>query len=330
LTNRRTILKLLGAAALARPLSGVAQHAQKVRRIGYLSGGQAGSPGSQRGTQQLREALRHKGYDEGGNVVIEWRFAEGNVERLPVLAEELIGLKVELIVAVLNPAIAAAKKATRTVPIVMHVGADPVENGYVKTLARPGGNITGTTWTGPESAGKILQILKDANPGARRIATLWNATFPSAVAWKRESDRVANGLGVALQYFDVTRPEELAGALDRIAASRPDALVAWGDHINIPRAREIAAFAIERKLVLISNSPRHTEEGGLLSYAPDLSALYDRTASFVDRILRGAAPAELPVEEPTKFDLIVNARTARAIGHRLAPTLLLQATRVLE
>ena len=301
-----------------------------MRRIGFLSAGQAGSPGAQRATQQLRDSLRRKGYDEGGNIVIERRFAEGNAERLPALAEELLSLKVELIVAVLNPAIAAAKRATRTVPIVMHVGADPVENGYVESLARPGGNITGTTWTGPESAGKILQILKDAKPGAVRIATLWNSTFPSAEAWKRESDRAASRLSVSVQYFDVTRTEELVVALDRIAALRPDALVAWGDHINIARAREIAAFAIERKLVLISNSPRHTEEGGLISYAPDLSALFDRTASFVDRILRGATPAELPVEQPATLELIVNARTASAIGLRFSPALLLQATRVLE
>lgn len=330
MTNRRTILKLLCVGALARPLSGLTQQAAKVRRIGYLSAGQAGSPGSERFTQQLWESLRRKGYDEGRNVIIERRYAEGNAERLPALAEELLGLKVELIVAALNPAISAAQKATRSVPIVMLVGADPVENGYVRTLGRPGGNITGTTWTGPESAGKILQILKDAKPDAGRVATLWNSAFPSAAAWKRESDRVAKGLGFNLQYFDVTRPEELAGALDRIAASRPDALVAWGDHIKNPRAREIAAFAIERKLVLISNAPRYTEEGGLISYAPDVPALLDRTVNFVDRILRGAIPGELPVEQPAKLDLIVNAKTAAAIGLRLAPAFLMQATQVLE
>ncbi|MGH8674294.1 MAG: ABC transporter substrate-binding protein [Burkholderiales bacterium] len=330
MTRRRTILKLLGVAVLARPFAGRAQPAQKLRRIGYLSAGQSASPGSQRGIQQLRDSLRRKGYDEGGNLAIERRFAEGNAERLPALAEELLGQKVELIVAVLNPAIAAAKRATRTVPIVMHVGASPVENGYVETLARPGGNITGTVWSGPESAGKILQILKEAKPGAVRVATLWNSTFPAADAWKRESDRAASALGVSVQYFDVTRTEELVVALDRIAATRPDALVAWGDHINIPRAREVAAFAVERKIVLISNSPRHTEEGGLISYAPDLSALYDRTASFVDRILRGTTPANLPVEQPTTFDLIVNAKTARAIRHTIPSPLLLQATRVIE
>lgn len=165
---------------------------------------------------------------------------------------------------------------------------------------------------------------------AYRIATLWNSTFPAAEAWKLESNRAASRLGVSLQFFDVTRVEELVVALERIAAARPHGLVAWGDHINIPRAREIAAFAIERKLAFISNSPRHVEEGGLISFAPDLSELYDRTASFVERILRGAKPADLPVEEPTKFDLIVNAKTASAINHRIPPLLLLQATRVIE
>ena len=330
MTGRRSILKLVGAVVLALPLTGRTQQPRRVRRIGYLSGGSATSTGSQRGAQQLRDALLRKGYEEGANLVIEKRFAEGKAEQLPALAEELLRLNVELIIAVLNPSIAASKRVTRTVPIVMHVGASPVENGYVETLARPGGNITGTTWSGPESAGKILQILKEAKPDAVRIATLWNSTFPAAEAWKLESNRAASRLGVSLQFFDVTRVEELVLALERIAAARPHGLVAWGDHINIPRAREIAAFAIERKLAFISNSPRHVEEGGLISFAPDLSDLYDRTASFVERILRGAKPADLPVEEPTKFDLIVNAKTASAIDHRIPPLLLLQATRVIE
>jgi len=330
MTSRRTVLKSLTAAVLARPFAGRAQPARTVRRIGVLSGGQSGSPGAQQGEQQLRDSLGRQGWKEGGNLAIERRYAEGNAERLPALARELIDLKVELIVAVLNPSIAAAKSVTRSVPIVMHVGASPVETGYVESLARPGGNITGTIWSGPESAGKILQILKEVKPGVVKIATLWNSAFPSAPAWKQESDRAAKVLGVSVQYFDATRAEDLNPALSRIAAVGPDALVAWGDHINIPRAAEIAAFAIERKLVFVSNSTRHVEGGALASYAPDLPALYDRTASFIDRILRGAAPPGLPVEQPTKFELILNARTASAIGHRIPSAVLLQATRLIE
>jgi len=330
MTSRRATLALLGLALFGRPFAGRAQRAEKVRRIGYLSGGQSGSAAAQTGRQQLRDALRRHGWEEGRNLVIEGRFAELKAERLPALARELLELKVELIVALLNPSIAAAKSVTTTLPIVMHVGASPVENGYVKTLAHPGGNITGTVWTGPESAGKILLLLKDAKPGVMRIATLWNSSFPIAQAWRDESERVAKLLGLSVQYFDVTRAEELTPALERIAAAKPDALVAWGDSVTIARGTEIAAFAIERGLAFASNSPRHSEAGALLSFAPDLAALYDRTASFVDRILRGAAPAGLPVEQPTKFDLIINARTAAAIGHKIPAATLLQATRIIE
>jgi len=323
--NRRDTLLVLLALGTG-PLVGRAQPVERVRRIGFLSGGQSSSPT----WQQLRDALRRLGWENGRNLVIEGRYAESKAERLPALARELLELKVELIVASLNPSIAAAKSVTTTIPIVMLVGASPVEVGYVKTLARPGGNITGTVWTGPESAGRILRLLKDAKPGAVRIATLCNPAFPIAQAWRNESDRAAKLLGLSVQYFDVTRAEELSPALERIAAAKPDALVAWGDQINILHGAEIAAFAIERRLAFASNSPRHTEAGGLLSFAPDLVALNERTASFVDRILRGAAPSELPVEEPTKFDLVVNARTAAAIGHKIPAAVLLQATRVIE
>jgi putative ABC transport system substrate-binding protein len=329
LTNRRAILKSLGAAVLARPFAAGAQQAQRVRRIGYLAGFQSSAPATRRGQELVRETLRRRGWEEGKNLVIEWRYAEGNVERLPALAEELVGSKVELIVAVFNSSITAASRATRTVPIVMHAGTDPVGNGFVKTLARPGGNITGTVWSGPETAGKILEIVKQTKPGAVQVATLANSS-PVFQLWKRENDSAARALGVSVQYFDVDRAEELLAALERVAAARPDALVAWGDAITISRARELTAFAIERKITLISNSPVHADEGALVAYAPDLSALRERTASFVDRILRGATAAELPVEQPTKFELIVNAKTARAIGLNLPPVLLLRATRVIE
>jgi putative ABC transport system substrate-binding protein len=331
MTSRRATLALVTLALFTRPIAGRAQRAERLRRIGFLSGAQANSPAGKRQGQQLRDALRGQGWEEGRNLVIEVRYAESKAERLPALARELLDLKVELIVAALNPSIAAAKSVTTTVPIVMHVGSSPVEAGYVKTLARPGGNITGTVWSGSESAGRILRIVKEAKPTAVRIATLLNPTFPvEAQVWRDESDRAAKQLGLSVQYFDVTRVEELTPALARIAAARPDALVAWGDSINIAHAADIAAFAIERRLLFASNSPRHVEAGGLLSFGPDLAALYDRTASFIDRILRGAAPVELPVEQPTKFDLIVNARTAAAIGHKIPAAVLVQATRVIE
>jgi len=314
---------------LARPFAARAQQAQKVRRIGYLAGFQSSAPATQRGQELIREALRRSGWEEGKNLIIEWRYAEGNVERLPALAQELVGLKVELIVATFNSSITAARRATRTVPIVMHAATDPVGAGFVTTLARPGGNVTGTVWSGPEIAAKILEVARQTKPGAARVATLMSSG-PVFQLWKRENDNAARALGVSVQYFEVNRAEDLVPVLERVATARPDVVVAWGDAITISRARELTAFAIERKLALISASPVHGEQGALVSYAPDLSAMRDRTMSFVDRILRGATPAELPVEQPTKFELIVNAKTARAIGHNLPPVLLLQATRVIE
>lgn len=278
----------------------------------------------------MRDALRRRGWKEGENLVIEERFSEAKAERLPTLARELLELKVELIVGAVDQAIAAAKSVTTTVPIVMLAGDSPVENGYVKTLARPGGNITGTTWSGSESAGKLLQVLKEAKPSAVQVATLRDPTYPGAPAWKEETDRAAKLLGLNVQYFDVTRVDELTLALTRIAAAPTDALVAWGDAITYPRAADIAAFAIERKLAFVSTVSRYVEAGGLFSVGPNIAEIYDRTASFVDRILRGAAPAELPVEQPTKFELIVNARTAAAIGYKIPAAVLMQAARVIE
>lgn len=329
MTNRRAILKSLGAAMLAGPFSAEAQQSQKARRIGYLAGFESGAPATRRGQERVRESLRRVGWAEGKNLVIEWRYAEGNLERLPALADELVGSRVELIVAVFNSSIIAASRATRTIPIVMHHGTDPVGNGFVKALARPGGNVTGTVWSGPETAGKILEIVKKTKPDAVRVATLANSSHVFQL-WKRENDLAARALGVSAQYFDVDRAEDLVATLDRVAGARPDVLVAWGDAITISRARELTAFAIERKIALISNSPVHANEGALVAYTPDLAAVSERMVSFVDRILRGATPAELPVELPTKFELIVNSRTAKAIGLSLPPALLLQATRVIE
>jgi len=330
MTSRRATLTLLSLALFAPPLAARAQQAEGVRRIGLLVNGSPDAPLVQRLMHQLRDALRRLGWKEGENLVIEARFSDAKAERLPALARELLEVKVELIIAPVDQTISAAKSVTTTVPIVMMGGESPVENGYVKTLARPGGNITGTTWSGPESAGKLLQVLKEAMPSAVRVATFRDSTYRGAQAWLDESDRAAKLLGLNVEYFDVTRDEELTLALTRIAAAPTDALVTWGDAVTYPRAAEIAAFAIERRLAFVSTVSRYVEAGGLLSIGPNLAAIYDRTVAFVDRILRGAAPAGLPVEQPTKFELIVNAKTAAAIGYQIPAAVLLQATRVIE
>jgi putative ABC transport system substrate-binding protein len=330
MTSRRATLTLLSLALFAPLLAARAPQAEGVRRIGILWHGLPDAPMTRRVRQQMRDTLRRQGWKEGEDLVIEERFSDGKAERLPALARELLELKVELIVAAVDQPIAAAKSVTTTVPIVMLAADSPVENGYVKTLARPGGNITGTTWSGPESAGKLLQVLKEAIPSVVQVATFRDTTYRGAQAWKDESDRAAKSLGLNVQYFDVRRVEDITHALSQIAAARMDALVTWGDSATYPRAADIAAFAIERRLAFVSTVSRYVEAGGLLSMGPNVAAIHDRTASFVDRILRGAAPAELPVEQPTKFDLIINARTAAAIGREIPAAVLVQAARVIE
>jgi len=330
MTSRRATLTLLSLALFTPPLAARAQQPEGVRRIGFLAHGSPDSALVRRLLQQMRDALQRRGWKEGENLLIEVRFSDAKAERLPALARELLELKVELIIAPVDQPIVAAKSVTTTVPIVMHAAESPVENGFVKTLARPGGNITGTAWSGPESAAKLLQVLKEAKPGAVQVATLRDPTYRRAQAWKDESERAAKLLGLNVQYFDVARVEELSLALTRIAAAPTDALVVWGDAVTYPRAADIAAFAIERRLAFVSTVSRYVEAGGLLSVGPNLAAIYDRTASFVDRILRGAAPAGLPVEQPTTFELIINAKTAAAIGYKIPAAMLLQATRVIE
>jgi putative ABC transport system substrate-binding protein len=326
--QRRKFL-LASSAFLAAPLASFGQPAEKMRRIAILGLGSRSEFASQRFQQRLRASLRGVGYEEGRNLIIERRNADGELERLPALADELVRLKVELIVAPLN-VIPAAKRATRTIPIVMHSALNPVENGFVESLARPGGNVTGTMWTGSELGGKIVQVLKEAHPGAVRVAVLFNPTSPGEEARVTESHRAAKALRISLQEFRITRAKDIAGALDRISAIRPDALIVFADSNSNSRAREIADFATQRKLVSIGTSSLHVEAGGLIFYGPDISALYDRTASFIDRILRGAKPSDLPVEGPTKYELVINAKTAQAIGFKLPQAFLVGVDRQIE
>lgn len=280
--------------------------------------------------QAARESFSRIGYEEGKNLIIEWRADGENGKGLPALAEELVQSKVDLIVAMNSEAVAAVKQTTRSIPIVMITSWVPVEQGFVESLAHPGGNVTGTAWAGPEVVGKCLQILKEAVPSVVRIGVLWNPSFPFAHLAKTEADRATSALGMALQYFYVTRQDEFAPALERIAAARPDAIFVVAEAILISRARDIANFATQQKLVLISNVAALVTEGGLLYYGPYYPEMYDRTVSYVDRILRGAKPADLPVEQPSRYELIINAKTAHAIGYKIPQSLLLRADRLIE
>ncbi len=273
----------------------------------------------------LRESLRRVGLDEGANLAIEWRFADGKRERLLTLSKELVHLNVELILAsASNEAIAAARQATRTIPIVMHLANLPVESGFVESLARPGGNVTGTTWVSAETTNKQMQILKEAVPGATRLAILRNPTMPEAPIFRTWNERAPGVLGLTLQFVDVSRPEDVTPALGRVAASRPDVLYVGTDPVVRTRLREIVGFTLERKLPSMGTAFIFVRSGGLLYYGPDIPHTWDRTVGYVDRILRGARAADLPVEEPMKYQFVINLKTARALGLTIPPAVLLR------
>ena len=326
--HRRTFL-FATAALLAASLAH-AQQTEKVRRIGYLSFEAAESEPGRRNQRLFRESLRRVGYEEGRNLTIEWRFAEGKPDRLDELAQDLVRRNVELIVALTNAPILAAQRASSTIPVVMFIGVVPVELGIVESLARPGGQVTGTVWTSPEMPGKVAQILKEAAPGAARVALLWNPSSPVNKVYESEQQRAARTLGMTYQYFDVTRAEEVPAVLKRIAASRADALHVLYDPVVGGRLREIVAFAIQHKLVSIGSARAVVNTGGLLYYGPVASDIADQTAGYVDRILRGAKPADLPVQMPRKYELVINAKTARAIGYKIPPVLALRADETID
>ncbi len=326
------MLAILAMGAAPRVL--MAQSPGKVRRIGFLSADNLANPASQEAKTVFPASLKALGYEEGRNLVIEWRWGEAKEVSLPALAEELVRLKVELIVARTNAPIAAAMRATRVIPIVMLNASFPVEMGFVGSLARPGGNITGTSYSSPEVFEKQLQILKEIAPGAIRLAVLWDSNQSRSQGQGKiigdSLERAATRLGMKLQYFEVSRPEEVTAAMDRIGASRMDALSYLGSSIFRPHVKEIVAVAIKRKIVSVGTVPTFADRGGLVDYAPDTKGFFDRTASYVDRILKGARPADLPVEQPTKFNLQVNLKTASAIGITIPQSILLRADRVIE
>jgi putative ABC transport system substrate-binding protein len=287
------------------------------------------SPESDRG-RALREGLREFGYVEGQNIAFEWRVSGGRAERFPDFAAELVGLKVDVIVAADNPAIAAAQKATRTTPIVMVLATDPVGTGFVGSLARPGGNITGLTVQAPELQGKRLQLLKEVVPHASRVAVLWDSTEPGRRAPVREAEVAARALGLQLQLLEVRSASELDSLFTAMARERADAiLVEPSQRTNAHRAL-IAELAAKSRLPTMGPVEWFVEAGGLMIYAPNGVTNFRRAASYVDRILKGAKAGDLPVEQPTKFELVVNMKTAKALGITIPQSVLLRADRLIE
>jgi putative ABC transport system substrate-binding protein len=319
-------LAILGAA----PLSSLAQQPQKQRRIGVLTLSVANSENAQWARLMFVSRMRAAGYEDGQNLAIEWRYAEGDASRLPALAEDLVRLKVELIMASFNDAIAAAKAATSSIPIVMFNAINPVEGGFVQSLARPGGNLTGTAWSAPEVSGKILQVLHEAAPRAKRIALIGNTAMPGVHEYGVAAVKGASSMGMETRVFPIVRPEETLKVLEQIAAYKPQALDVGLDTITMNGLTDIVAFAQKHKLPAIANVSLFTDAGGMLCYGPDLKELGERTAGYVAKILGGAKPADLPVQLPTKFELVVNMKTAKLIGHKIPQSILLRADRVIE
>ena len=314
---------LLGAAlTLGVSLAVHAQQAEKVRRIGVLTFTQMSASLQ----EPLRQGLRENGYVEGQNLLVEWRAADGRPERAKTLAQELVRLNVEVIVANLTPAVQAAKEATGTIPIVMASAGDPVGTGFVASLARPGGNITGLTGISAELAGKRVELLRELVPGLARLGLLLNGSNPFAKSLVTETRTAAKRAGLELQIIDVRRAQDVDPALTGLTQRRVGAVIVDAALVTW-RAAELT---LQHRLPSISNQRPFVEAGGLMFHGAELSDVQRRAGSYVAKILNGARPGELPVEQPTRFELVINLRTAKALGLSVKPSLLLQATQTIE
>ena len=311
---------------LVVPLAAVAQPPGKVYRIGYL--GTNPPPAHQ--WDALLDGLRERGYSEGRNLLFERRFSEGHAERFPEFAAEMVRLGVDCIIAITTPAALAAKHATPTIPIVIPTAIDPVGTGLVASLARPGGNLTGLSVLAPELNGKRLELLKEVVPGMNRVAVFWNAANPAnASAWQ-ETQAAALALGLRLHSQDVQGTQDFEGTLAFTALAHPDALFVLDDALIGMHRRQIAEFATQRHLPSMFASREPVVAGGLMSYGPSLPDLFRRAATYVDKILTGTKPADLPVEQPMKFELVINLKAAKTLGITMPPSLLLLADEVIQ
>jgi putative ABC transport system substrate-binding protein len=301
----------------------------KVARIGYLSSRDPASESAR--SEAIRLALRERGYIEGQNVATEYRYAEGKRERNPEIAAELVHLKVDVIVvAGGDPLMRAAKNATKTIPIVMSGGGpDPVEAGYVESLARPGGNVTGITYLTGELGGKRLELLKEAVPKVARVAVLYDPARPSAIELK-EVQRAARALGLTIQPWEVRAADDFEGVFAARSKERPDGLYVIGGVLIRNNEKRTVGLALKSRLPSVYPSREFVDAGGLMSYGADPADSYKRVAYFVDRILKGAKPADLPVEQPTKFELVINLKTANQIALTIPPEVLARATRLIK
>jgi putative ABC transport system substrate-binding protein len=317
------------AGTLAVPLASFTQERSKIARIGFLH---AASPqGSDAQLQAFRDGLRELGYVEGKNLQLELRWGEGKLERLPALAVDLVQAKVDIIVAVTSPSVAAARQATRMIPIVMPLSSDPVGDGLVASLARPGGNITGLSVMAPELGGKRLQLLKEMFPMvSHAMAVLWNPAYVGMRARFEQAQVAAPAVGLTVRSMEVRDARELDAAFEAIVREHPEALLLLVDPFTRSQRSRIVEFAAEQRLPTIYESSEFVDVGGLISYGPNILDQFRRAATFVDKILKGAKPADLPIEQPTTFELVINMRAAKALGVKFPDSILLRADRVIQ
>ena len=329
-------MRLIGLAVILAvslnlaPLASKAQQTAKIAQLGYLGTDRAAMPHLH---EAFRQGLRDLGYVEGRNLVIESRYAEGKFERLPALAAELVARKVDVIVVSSTPAALAAKQATRTLPIVFAASGDPVASGLVTSLARPGGNVTGLAVLTPELVGKCLELLKQAVPGASHVAVLWH---PGGHVEQTEkniltgAEVAGRALGVRLQFVEARGPADFDRAFSELTRARVGALTVLPSPMLNNERRRLVDLAAKNRLPAVYPLRVFVDVGGLMSYGPDLADLFRRAATYVDKILKGAKPADLPVEQPTKFELVINLKTAKALGLTIPQSVLARADHVVE
>src|SRR6266487_3171628 len=327
--DRRTFVGAAAGALLVKAFPANAQPAKKVPRIGALAPGVPATASHL--TAAFAEGLREHGYVDGQNVVVERRYADNRAERMSEIAAELVRLKVDVIVTSSDLGVAAVKQQTQTIPIVMANSSDPVGTGFVASLARPGGNVTGLTSISPELSGKRLELLKEAVPGLSRVAFLWNPDVRGSLFDYKETEAAARSLHLELQSVEVSRVEDLDLAFSAVTGQRAQAVaLPAANPVASSNRWQIAAFAQRNRLPSVYGSKEYVDAGGLMSYGPSFPNMFRRAAVYVDKILKGAKPADLPVEQPTKFELVINLKAAKAIGLTIPPALLQRADEVIR
>jgi putative ABC transport system substrate-binding protein len=320
---RREFMTLVGCAT-AWPLVARAQHSAKIWRIGFIA------HRYEKFYDPLFQRLHELGYTEGQNLIVERRYADGHAERFDGFAAEMVRLNVDAVIVVTTPAAFAVRKATTTIPIIHTVAIDPVGTGLIASLAHPGGNVTGLAVLNAETSAKRLELLREVLPALSRGAVLWNAANPAnSLAWK-ETEGAGRALGVTLQSIEVRAPKDFESAFSTIGQQHSDILLVLQDALTLEYRKEIIGFALRERLPSMFVGKEWVEEGGLMSYGERLPQRYRRAADIVDRVLRGTKPADIPVEQPTAFELVVNLKTAKAIGLTLPPAFLVRADQVIE